>query len=155
MSTETIEKTQSKGVAKSIPTSQSGVATNARSTDVQNRDQNGEDQLRNALRPPVDVFEDATGITLYADMPGVAKDKVKLEIEGDQLLIEGEMSINIPDDMSASHAEVQLSRFRRTFALSKELDAENIEAECQHGVLRLRIPKAKHAQPRRIEISVG
>ncbi|MGE0315062.1 MAG: Hsp20/alpha crystallin family protein [Lautropia sp.] len=110
---------------------------------------------RPALRPPVDVIEDATGITLYADMPGVAKDQLKLDLDGDQLRIEGEVALDLPSRMSASHAEVQVARYRRTFALSKELDAENIRAECRHGVLKLRIPKAKHAQPRRIEITVN
>lgn len=114
-----------------------------------------EDRQRSALRPPVDVIEDASGITLFADLPGVAKDKLSLKLEGDQLIIEGEMSLNIPEQMSASHAELQLAHFRRSFALSKELDPDNIQAECRQGVLKLRIPKAKHAQPRKIPISVN
>ena len=85
-----------------------------------------EDRERSALRPPADVIEDASGITLFVDMPGVAKDKLSLKLEGDQLIIEGEMSLNIPERMSATHAELQMARYRRTIALSKELDPVTI-----------------------------
>lgn len=108
-----------------------------------------------ALWPPVDVIEDSTGITLYADVPGVPRDKLNLRVEGDTLAIEAEMAITLPKDMEANHAEVQLSRYRRAFTLSKELDAEKVGAELSQGVLRVRIPKAEHAQPRRIAINVA
>lgn len=107
------------------------------------------------LRPPVDVVEDETGITLYADMPGVSREMLKLQVEADTLSIEGELSLPVPQDMQASHAEVQRSRYRRSFTLSKELDAGKIGAELAQGVLRVRIPKAEHAQPRRIEVKGG
>lgn len=108
-----------------------------------------------ALMPPVDVVEDATGITLFADLPGVPKDKLNLHVEGDTLSIEGEVSVDMPQDMEASYAEVGLPRYRRVFTLSKELDPSKVSAELAQGVLKLRIPKAEHAQPRRIEISAG
>ena len=50
---------------------------------------------------------------------------------------------------------MSLPRYRRTFTLSKELDADKVGAELAKGVLRLRIPKAEHAQPRRIEVKVA
>lgn len=108
-----------------------------------------------ALLPPVDVIEDASGITLYADLPGVPKDKLKLQIESDTLTIEGEVALDLPEGMEASHAEVSLPRYRRVFTLSKELDAGKAVAEFRQGVLTLRIPKAEHAQPRRIEVQVA
>jgi HSP20 family molecular chaperone IbpA len=108
-----------------------------------------------ALLPPVDVVEDATGITLYADLPGVPKDRLHLRVEGDQLAIEGEAVIAVPQGMEATHVEVGRSRYRRTFTLSSELDAEKVSAELAQGVLRVRIPKAAHAQPRRIEVQVA
>jgi HSP20 family protein len=107
-----------------------------------------------ALMPPVDVIEDSTGITLYADLPGVPKDKLSLQVEADTLTIEAEVGLAIPEGMEASHAEVSLPRFRRVFTLSKELDPAKVSAELNQGVLTLRIPKAEHAQPRRIEIKV-
>jgi HSP20 family protein len=108
-----------------------------------------------ALLPPVDVIEDAAGITLYADLPGVPKDKLNLRVEGDTLSIEGDVALAVPQGMEASHAEVQVARYRRAFTLSKELDADKVTAEFNHGVLRLRIPKAEHAQPRKIAVQVA
>lgn len=107
------------------------------------------------LMPPVDVFEDAAGITLYADLPGVPKDKLSLHVEADTLTIEGEVALDTPEGMEATHAEVSMPRYRRVFTLSKELDSEKVAAEFSQGVLKLRIPKAEHLQPRRIEIKVA
>lgn len=112
-------------------------------------------QERAALMPPVDVVEDATGITLYADLPGVPKERLSVRVEADTLTIEGEVGLATPEGMQASHAEVQLPRYRRVFALSKELDPDKVTAELNHGVLKLRVPKAEHAQPRKIDIRVG
>lgn len=108
-----------------------------------------------SLVPPVDVIEDSTGITLYADIPGVPKDKLTLRIEADTLTIEGEVGMAVPAGMEATHVEVNLPRYRRAFSLSQELDREKIAAELSNGVLKLRIPKAEQAQPRRIEIHVA
>ncbi len=108
-----------------------------------------------ALLPPVDVIEDSSGITLYADLPGVPKDKLHLRVEGDQLQIDGEIDLAVTQGMESTHAEVTLPRYRRAFTLSKELDATQVSAEFSQGVLRLRIPKAAHAQPRRIEVQVA
>jgi HSP20 family protein len=107
-----------------------------------------------ALMPPVDVIEDAAGITLYADLPGVAKDNLSLRVEGDLLSIEGNVALAVPQGMEASHAEVQVSHYRRAFTLSKELDPDKVTADFNNGVLRLRIPKAEHAQPRKITVQV-
>lgn len=108
-----------------------------------------------ALRPPVDVIEDSTGITLYADLPGVAREQLQLRVEGDQLLIEAELALPVPAALTPSHVEVPVSRYRRSFTLSKELNAEQVGAELSHGVLRVRIPKAAHLQPRRIAVQVA
>jgi HSP20 family protein len=108
-----------------------------------------------ALSPPVDVIEDSTGITLRADLPGVPKDKLKLQVEAGTLTIEGEVSIPMPESMEATYVEVSVPRFRRVFTLSNELDTGKVSAEFKHGVLSLRIPKAEHAQPRRIDIKVS
>ena len=108
-----------------------------------------------ALLPPTDVVEDAGGITLYADLPGVPKEKLTLQVEADTLTIEGTVSLDLPEGMESSHAEVSLPRYRRVFTLSRELDPGKVNAEFNQGVLKLRIPKAEHAQPRRIEIQVA
>lgn len=107
------------------------------------------------LLPPVDIFEDPTGITLYADLPGASRERLQLRVEGDQLLIDAEAALALPEPMEVTHVEVAVSRYRRAFTLSKELDAEQVEAELNSGVLRVRIPKAAHAQPRRITVEVA
>ena len=106
------------------------------------------------LAPYVDVFEDSSGITLYADMPGVSKEGLTLNIKEEMLTIQGAISLGTPEGMEAVHAEVSSPRYQRTFTLSKELDAEKTSAQFEAGVLKLRIPKAEHAQPRRIEVRV-
>lgn len=108
-----------------------------------------------ALLPPVDVIEDTTGITLYADLPGVPRDKLHLRVDGDQLALEADIGLALPQGMESTHAEVGLARYRRTFTLSKELDAGKVSAELSQGVLRVRIPKAEHAQPRKVEVRVA
>ena len=105
-----------------------------------------------AVLPAVDVFEDASGITLLADMPGVSKDRLELRVEGDSLSIEGSMQAQTPEGLEAVYAEVRVPRFRRSFTLSRELDTSKIDANLKDGVLTLRIPKQAHAQPRRIEV---
>ena len=119
--------------------------------------QTSNDESRNepALLPPVDVIEDTTGITVYADLPGVPRDRLNVRVEGDALLIDADLVLSVPQDMQASHAEVQRTHYRRTFTLSRELDPDKVSAELSQGVLRVRIPKAEHAQPRRISVQLG
>lgn len=107
-----------------------------------------------ALTPPVDVTEDSGGITLHADLPGVSNDKLRLQVEADTLTIDAEVGLTLPEGLQTSHTEVGVGRFHRSFTLSKELDTEKISAQLANGVLTLRIPKAQHAQPRRISIEV-
>ncbi len=105
--------------------------------------------------PAVDVFEDAGGITVLADMPGVRKEGLDVKLDGDNLSIEGRVELDLPSEMRALWAEVSVPRFQRTFTLSRELDASRIEANLRDGVLTLRVPKQAHAQPRRIEVTTA
>jgi HSP20 family molecular chaperone IbpA len=107
-----------------------------------------------ALLPRIDVFEDAAGITLFADMPGVPKDKLTLRVEGETLQIEGEVAPESPENMEAIYAELRLPRYARTFTLSSELDTGQIDAQFRDGVLNLRIPKHERAQPKKIEVRI-
>lgn len=107
------------------------------------------------LRPPVDVIEDATGITLVADMPGVSKDNLNLRLEAQNLTVEGTMALDLPADMESRYAEVRHQHYERTFALSRELDGEKATAELANGVLTIRIPKTAEAAPRKIPVNVA
>ena len=117
--------------------------------------QESRDISQRAASPAVDILEDAGGIMLLADMPGVSKENLDVRLDGDTLAIEGEVGIVVPEGMRALWAEVNVPRFRRKFTLSGELDSGRIEANLKDGVLTLRIPKQAHAQPRRIDVQVG
>ena len=127
---------------------------NARTPDS-TRDTGSTPENLAALLPPVDIYEDETGFTLTADLPGVSKERLGVKVNGDNLLIEGEVSVPAPQGMELLYAEVLASSYRRSFTLSRELDASKIEANLKDGVLTLRIPKAEEARPRKIEIKVG
>ena len=107
------------------------------------------------LRPPVDIYEDAQGITLKADLPGVSRDRLNIQVHKDTLEIEAQASIDMPEGMEAVYADVHSTRFSRSFTLSRELETEKINAEMKDGVLTLQIPKQPELQPRRIEVNVG
>jgi HSP20 family protein len=103
----------------------------------------------------VDIFEDESGFTLTADLPGVGKDTLGVKVDGDNLLIEGEGSVAVPEVMELVYAEIRAPYYRRGFTSSRELGTSKIEANLRDGVLKLRIPKAEEAKPRRIEINIG
>ena len=117
--------------------------------------QNTREQDARSVVPRVDVYEDESGITLLADLPGVPRDQLELKVEGDTLLVEGTVQPPTPEGLEALYAEVRVPRFRRSFALSRELDTQRIDANLKDGVLKLRIPKAEHAQPRRITVQAS
>lgn len=108
-----------------------------------------------AVIPPVDVFENEHSITLLADLPGVARDQLHVRVDGDRLVLEATASTSAPADMQLVYGEAQIPTYRRQFTLSRELDASRIEAQLRDGVLRLTIPKAEEAKPRRIQVAVG
>lgn len=108
-----------------------------------------------ALTPDVDIYEDSEGICVQADMPGVSRDRLDIQVNKDSLTIEGEAHIDMPGDMEALYADVRTTRFRRSFALSAELDTEKVDARLKDGVLTVHIPKRAEARPRKIEVSAG
>ncbi len=108
-----------------------------------------------AIRPPVDIFEDESGITVQADMPGVSKDRLQIQIEGDNLSFTGNVDIQVSEGMDALYADIRSTAYRRSFSLSRELDAEHCEAQLNNGVLTLRIPRRKEHKPRKIEVQAS
>jgi HSP20 family protein len=108
-----------------------------------------------ALRPPVNIFEDAEGITLQADMPGVAKDRLRIQVDKDALSVEGDLQFDMPQGMDALYADVRATRYARSFALSSELDVDKVDASLRDGVLTLRIPKRAEVRPRKVEVRVS
>jgi len=105
-----------------------------------------------AIRPAVDIFEDDTGITLLADMPGVSKERLDVHVDHDSLSIEGLSDIDMPKEMEALYADVRSTRYQRSFSLSRELDGDNIKANLKDGVLTVHIPKRVEHKPRKVEV---
>ena len=107
------------------------------------------------LRPDVDIYEEDSGITLKADLPGVSSDRLDVQVDGNALVIEGQTAIDMPADMEALYADVSTTRFRRQFTLSNELEMEQISAEMKDGVLTLHLPRRAELQPRRIKVTAS
>jgi HSP20 family molecular chaperone IbpA len=107
-----------------------------------------------ALLPPVDIFEDAGGITLLADLPGVGREDLAIGVDGRNLTIEAPLRLGEADSLTPVYAEVRANHFRRSFELSGDLDTGKIDAGLRDGVLTLRIPKLEQAKPRRVEVRV-
>jgi HSP20 family protein len=107
------------------------------------------------IRPPVDIWEDKDGITLCADMPGVSRDHLNVRIDGNNLVVEGQVQLELSEKAEALYADVRSSLYRRSFALSGELETGKIAASLKDGVLTVRIPKRAELRPRKIEVQPG
>ena len=107
------------------------------------------------LRPATDVFEDEAQITLVADMPGVSRERLNVQVDHDTLLLEGTIDVPQAAELQALHADVRAASYRRSFVLSQELDAERIEATLKDGVLQVRIPKRAELRARRITVQTN
>ena len=110
---------------------------------------------RMTITPAVDIFEDGQAVTLWADLPGVTKDKLDVRVHDGNLSIEAEAVVPTPANLRVQHVEVREPRFARTFTLSPDFDTSKIEASLQDGVLKLTIPRREEARPRRIEVKTG
>ncbi len=110
-------------------------------------------EQRPAVAPPVDIYENADELLVIADLPGVAKDDLKVQLEKNQLRIEGRRT-DVSDGEGLS-VEYRAFDFRRTFAVSHGIDADRIHAELNQGVLHLHLPKAAAAKPRQIAVKSG
>ena len=104
------------------------------------------------LVPAVDIFEDAQGITVQAEMPGVSRERLNIQADRNALVIEGDALIDMPQGTEALYADVHATKYRRSFVLSSELEPDRIEASLADGVLTLKIPKRAEFRPRKIEV---
>jgi HSP20 family molecular chaperone IbpA len=107
---------------------------------------------RMTIAPAIDIYENSQGVTLWADLPGVTKDKLDVRVHDGNLSIEAEAVVQTPANLRLQHAEVREPHFARTFTLSPDFDTSKIEANLQDGVLKLTIPRRDEARPRRIEV---
>lgn len=105
--------------------------------------------------PDVDIFEDERQITLLADLPGVAPEDVKIDLNDGLLSISGEVKPFENRDESDVLVEFEIGRYYRQFTLSEVVDQTRIEAKLEDGVLRLILPKAEKAIPRQIAVNAA
>ncbi len=105
------------------------------------------------LRPPVDIFETSEGLTVIADLPGVQKEDVQIQIENDVLTIKGIPKSNLTADIT--YREFELYPYFRQFQLSDKVDQEKVKAEMKNGVLIIHLPKKEEAKPKQISVTVS
>jgi len=104
--------------------------------------------------PQVDIYEDKKAITVLADMPGVDKQGVSIDLKDDQLTINGKVAL--PEEKATLlHKEYEVGNYFRQFTLSDIIDRDKITAKMADGVLTVTLPKAEKAVPKKIEITAG
>lgn len=108
---------------------------------------------RYVFTPPIDIFETEEGLVLHADLPGVASDTLELQVQDNKLTLFGRVPQLVPPDAQIVHQEFHVGDFLRSFILSDEVDHQRITAKLHNGVLRVILPKAPKAEPRRIEVN--
>ncbi|MDL1968510.1 MAG: Hsp20/alpha crystallin family protein [Deltaproteobacteria bacterium] len=105
--------------------------------------------------PAVDIFETDREITLLADMPGVAANDVTIDLRDDILTLTGDVKPWEGADESDVLVEFEIGKYYRQFSLSELIKQDKIEANLQDGVLRLVLPKAEKAMPRKIAVKAA
>ena len=106
--------------------------------------------------PTVDIFETDDAITVLADMPGVRPDGLSIDLREDVLTIDGRVADDLErDGERVLTREYATGGYRREFRLTNLIDRDRIDASLCDGVLRLTLPKAEAARPRRIEVRAG
>ena len=116
----------------------------------------GEGRLADALwAPQVETFRKDDKLVVRADLPGLAKDNVNIEVEDDTLMISGERSDEHRDDRDDYYrSERTYGRFFRAIQLPDGVDAEKIDATFKDGVLEVTIPAPKVQTPRNRQVKI-
>lgn len=102
------------------------------------------------LSPAVDIYEEAQGLVVVADVPGLTKGDLDISVEDNVLTIHGNMASK--REANVISEEFELVDYFRQFTLSDRVDTSQISATLDQGVLTLKLPKAEHAKPKRIAI---
>lgn len=115
----------------------------------------GEARPRRVVAPAVDIAETPAAVVVTADMPGVEQSGVEVSVERGVLTLRGRTGLVDPAKLRLMHGEWEPCDFERRFTIADHLDRDAIRATMRHGVLRVELPKAAAAQPRRIAVSAG
>ena len=109
-----------------------------------------------AFKPAVDIYEDNDGIHVHADLAGVKPEDIKVNVENNVLTISGERKLDQQDKRDGYHrVERYYGSFSRSFALTNEVDSENIDAKYEQGVLKVTLRKRPSAKRRAIEVKAA
>src|ERR1041384_7186031 len=105
--------------------------------------------------PAVDVLEANEGYVIRAELPGMKKEDINVELKEGEWGLSGKRKADtLADGVKYRHVERAAAKFWRSFSLPERIRQDAIEASYKDGVLEVRIPKAEEAKPRQIEISV-
>lgn len=102
--------------------------------------------------PDTDIYETEDAVVVVADMPGVDEKHVDVDLENRTLTINGHQVPETFAGFELAYAGYRPGNYRRSFKLSEDVDVEGITARIKDGVLRIRLPKAKELQPRKIPV---
>lgn len=106
--------------------------------------------------PPVDIYETDEAVTVLAEMPGVSKSTVSVNLDNSVLTIRGcRKDEDVKKGTSIRLQEYENGHYLRRFTIAETIDQEKIEAKMKDGMLRLTLPKIEPAKPRRIEVSAA
>ena len=107
-----------------------------------------------SFAPPTDLYETENAYVVEAELPGFSRDDIRVSLEDGTLSISGRR----PETAEEKHyrrRERAVGRFERRFRLPRRVNAEDVEARMENGILRVNVPKAEEARSRKIEVEVG
>ena len=118
---------------------------------------NGREELTTgAFVPPVDIYEDEQGIQLKLEVPGIAEKDLDIKVENNVLTVSGERKLEKEEKEQNFHrVERRYGSFTRSFTLPTTVDTENIQADYEAGVLKIRLTKRAEAKPKQIKVNIG
>jgi HSP20 family protein len=102
--------------------------------------------------PPLNIFRNGDDFTLIAEVPGISKSDLDIQVKGRTVRLSGTKSLKYPEKASVHRRERLQGRFDRSIALPVEVDPERITAECNDGILTVALPRAERDKPRSIRI---
>jgi HSP20 family protein len=103
--------------------------------------------------PAVDLFRNGDDVVLTAEIPGVKKDDIKIEVKNNLFRISGERKVEYPEKASFHRVERRNLQFDRTIRLPQSVDADKIKAEYNNGVLKVYLPMAESEKPKQIKVA--
>jgi HSP20 family protein len=103
--------------------------------------------------PAMNIWSDAEGVVVTAELPGVDLDALDIAVQANTLTLKGNRERpELGDEVVVHRQERSYGQFRRMLQLPFEVEAANVEAAYENGVLRITLPRAESAKPRKIEV---